>query len=402
MDKTQLILYGNGPLLNRGCEAIVRSTIDLLDSVHDNISFISAPYFTGGIDADYLQLQQENLKHLSPKPPSKRYTLRWLVNKLSSTSRARGHISFDHLLESSSACIIVGGDNLSLDYGEWLPKVQFDVMNYLCDMNVKTFIIGASIGPFNNNNSIEQYAIKTLKRVTHIYVRERLTEKYLNDLGVKENVKWAPDPAFTLSKSMPTLPEDIGDLIEKNCVGINLSPLFEKKYGGMNVWIEQATELVKAVNEKLDVPIILIPHVFNHSSNDFEFLSSVFAKIKQECPNVYLLPPNYNSCELKWVISKMDLFIGARTHSTVAALSESVPTVSLGYSIKAEGINRDIFGSDEWVVPLDKLSPEYLSEKVEKLWSLRHKVRDSLVKTMPIYQQYARDVAAHIITNMKK
>ncbi|MEJ2610154.1 MAG: polysaccharide pyruvyl transferase family protein [Candidatus Thiodiazotropha sp.] len=349
MDKTQLILYGNGPLLNRGCEAIVRSTIDLLDSVHDNISFISAPYFTGGIDADYLQLQQENLKHLSPKPPSKRYTLRWLVNKLSSTSRARGHISFDHLLESSSACIIVGGDNLSLDYGEWLPKVQFDVMNYLCDMNVKTFIIGASIGPFNNNNSIEQYAIKTLKRVTHIYVRERL-----------------------------------------------------KKYGGMNVWIEQATELVKAVNEKLDVPIILIPHVFNHSSNDFEFLSSVFAKIKQECPNVYLLPPNYNSCELKWVISKMDLFIGARTHSTVAALSESVPTVSLGYSIKAEGINRDIFGSDEWVVPLDKLSPEYLSEKVEKLWSLRHKVRDSLVKTMPIYQQYARDVAAHIITNMKK
>ena len=45
---------------------------------------------------------------------------------------------------------------------------------------------------------------------------------------------------------------------------------------------------------------------------------------------------------LKNIISNCHYFMGARTHSTIAALSSYVPTISIAYSIKAFGINEEI------------------------------------------------------------
>ena len=65
-------------------------------------------------------------------------------------------------------------------------------------------------------------------------------------------------------------------------------------------------------------------------------------------------------CEkLKYVISQCKMFIGARTHATIAAYSSCIPTLVVGYSIKARGIAKDIFGSDENYV----VSAQSLSEK---------------------------------------
>ena len=62
-----------------------------------------------------------------------------------------------------------------------------------------------------------------------------------------------------------------------------------------------------------------------------------------------------NCMEIKGIISKCRFFIGARTHSTIAAYSTCVPTLAVGYSIKARGIARDIFGTeDNYVVPVQK------------------------------------------------
>jgi polysaccharide pyruvyl transferase WcaK-like protein len=58
------------------------------------------------------------------------------------------------------------------------------------------------------------------------------------------------------------------------------------------------------------------------------------------------VPGNIGARQVKWVISKCRYFIGARTHATVAAFSTGVPTISIAYSKKARGINRDIFGHE--------------------------------------------------------
>lgn len=60
--------------------------------------------------------------------------------------------------------------------------------------------------------------------------------------------------------------------------------------------------------------------------------------------------------ELKGFISRCRLFVGARTHATIAAYSTCVPTLVAGYSVKARGIAKDLFGSEEnYVLPVQSL-----------------------------------------------
>jgi polysaccharide pyruvyl transferase WcaK-like protein len=59
---------------------------------------------------------------------------------------------------------------------------------------------------------------------------------------------------------------------------------------------------------------------------------------------------------LKGCIARCRFFVAARTHASVAAYSESVPTLVAGYSVKARGIARDIFGTErDYVVPVQSM-----------------------------------------------
>jgi colanic acid/amylovoran biosynthesis protein len=80
--------------------------------------------------------------------------------------------------------------------------------------------------------------------------------------------------------------------------------------------------------------------------------------ITEKDENITLVPITCNAAETKRIISRMAFFAGARTHCTVAALSSGMPTLSFGYSIKAQGINRDIFGHTDYC-----LEPKYLEEE---------------------------------------
>ncbi|MFC2145557.1 polysaccharide pyruvyl transferase family protein, partial [Actinomycetota bacterium] len=57
--------------------------------------------------------------------------------------------------------------------------------------------------------------------------------------------------------------------------------------------------------------------------------------------------------------SSCRMFIGARTHATIAAYSTCVPTLALGYSVKSKGIARDIFGDEKGLVlPIQEITHE--------------------------------------------
>jgi polysaccharide pyruvyl transferase WcaK-like protein len=55
----------------------------------------------------------------------------------------------------------------------------------------------------------------------------------------------------------------------------------------------------------------------------------------------------------------MRFFIGARTHATIAAYSNYVPTMVLGYSVKSKGIAKDLFGEERLVLNLDEISDSH-------------------------------------------
>jgi polysaccharide pyruvyl transferase WcaK-like protein len=388
------ILQGNGSVLNRGCEAILRSTVDALRSEFGAPRFVNAPALPPH-PADYVETDPDII-HLIPQE-IKRWSPRWWSFQFQKrVFRRSPQMPFEKWLPKAAAVLALGGDNYSLDYG--LPYLYFQAIRATLDRHKPMILWGASVGPFSAQPDFERFAAGELREVTLICAREPLTVEYLSSIGVTENVRLCADPAFILHPEEVQLAGEERMILEQPCIGINLSPL-AGRYRGVDDtqgWRELARECVTALSATIRMPIILVPHVIVPESDDHAFMKVLLDGIKVPSSKIVLLDRRYNARQLKWIISKLACFIGARTHATIAALSSQVPTLSIGYSMKARGINRDIFGHTEWVVDIRELSPQSLVTKTMELLSQADSVRQHLQATMPEYTQRVRSAVGYL------
>ena len=150
-----------------------------------------------------------------------------------------------------------------------------------------------------------------------------------------------------------------------------------------------ATECVRALANAADYPVLMVPHVVRVPGNDYDFLEMVRTKSGIAQDRLAVAPQNLSAAESRWVISKTRAFAGARTHSTIAALGEGVPTVSIGYSMKSRGINLDVFGHLDHLIPANELTPESLATKMSGILARADEIRDGLARTIPVMNQRA-------------
>jgi len=68
-------------------------------------------------------------------------------------------------------------------------------------------------------------------------------------------------------------------------------------------------------------------------------------------------------------------------------LSTCVPTLSIGYSAKAIGINQDIFGNTDYVLPIKDISFENLIAKFNLMIEKNQEIIDTLKKRIPEIQK---------------
>jgi colanic acid/amylovoran biosynthesis protein len=86
--------------------------------------------------------------------------------------------------------------------------------------------------------------------------------------------------------------------------------------------------------------------------------------------------------------------MGARTHAAIAALSGGVPTISIAYSVKAQGINKDIFSNDDPVLETSKVSSQTMGASL--VWLLEHEqeLKEKLSLRVPELQQAVRNIVS--------
>ena len=235
--------------------------------------------------------------------------------------------------------------------------------------------------------------VKDLKRYDLITVREPLTQAALTAAGITENVRSVADPAFLLDVQKTKLPEGF---VSGNTIGLNLSPLVlqytEKKEEALSGF----HALVQHILDITDSTIALIPHVVKTKNNDLDVLEPLFKQF--ENTGRVILVPDQNCMQLKYIISQCRLFIGARTHATIAAYSTCVPTLVIGYSVKSRGIATDLFGADDnYVVPIHTISSDAdLIYAFDWLESNASAIKQHLHNVIPEYQNKARMGKAYL------
>ena len=129
----------------------------------------------------------------------------------------------------------------------------------------------------------------------------------------------------------------------------------------MKLVLEEVIFLVNFVEfilEKTDQNIALIPHVVWPSSDDREPLTKIYEAFKYS--NRVFMVEDAPAEVLKGYIANCSFFVGARTHSTIAAYSSGVPTLVMGYSVKSRGIATDLFGGYEnYVIPVQEIEDPF-------------------------------------------
>jgi colanic acid/amylovoran biosynthesis protein len=400
-ERPLFILAGNGPYTNRGCEAIVRGTAKILREHFKDPHFLCVTHIQNEEQFQKQCLEETDpaITHLHSYRMNRRKAIRdfwkpetWLYayQHFFDTASFKYHVYRDMLphLDDAAAVLSVGGDNYSLDYG--IPRLFTGLDDIVLGKKKPMVIWGASVGPFNAIPEYERYMSDHLQKVTGIFARESVTIDYLESIGVTENVYSVADPAFLMD---PVKPEGIEDVLplDEEAIGLNLSPLMAKYVtgGDLDAWTRKAASIIENMVRTTEIPVYLIPHVANPGSNDHEFMQRARSLIKDLNGNITLVPPGYNAAETKWIISRMALFTGARTHATIAALSSGIPTMSFAYSIKAQGINRDIFGHTDYCMGPTDLDTEGVVSRITSMLGESAAIRNDLAGRIPEIQRAA-------------
>jgi polysaccharide pyruvyl transferase WcaK-like protein len=367
----KILLYFHGGSKNRGCEAIVRSAIPIIKKSLPDAT-INLASWDPESDKDFVGISK--IYNVQPQP-IKKYSLDWFTSLYH--VKMRQSEDFAHktmhkrlldLLPEHDVLLSVGGDNYCYGEQPWLYVIDQCIKK----SGKKMVLWGASIG----EEDLSPAKIEDLKQFDLLLVRETLTASILKNKGI-QNVKLCADGAFTMDKEELPLPEGWQP---GNTIGFNYSPLVWKRNKASK---EAATQLVQHILDTTDMTVALTPHVMIDGNNDYEILLDFYTAF-QANDRVLLLPDNLTAVQYKGYIARMRFFIGARTHATIAAYSNLVPTMVLGYSVKSKGIAKDIFGSERLVLGIDEIADtQKLIQKFEELKSDESELREILTKQMP-------------------
>lgn len=365
-------LYTHSGSMNHGCEAIVRATAELLPYDLDLYSLAPEEDIKYNID-NKVNIIHDRIVEL--KKPSFRYYLSALEMKTRHTTVLNTKFKRPSLfsdVQKEDVFLSIGGDNYCYAGTEILGDINY----LLHKKGAKTVLWGCSINP----EILQRNIIEDLNRYNLITVRESLTYEALREKEIN-NLILCADPAFTLQAKPVRLPQNC---IPGKTVGINVSPLVEESGVGTIV-IDNYIELIKYILKETDFSVMLIPHVIWDYNDDRKTLNKLMEFFKMT-DRVSMIS-DCDCMELKGYISQCMIFVGARTHATIAAYSTYVPTIVVGYSIKARGIAKDIFGTDEnYVIPAQSLRSAN-DLKNAFIWCLNReeKIRKYLKKVMPLY-----------------
>ena len=389
----KIVLCGFGNPDNRGCEAIIRSTSKMIKNTFPaSQTIVMSNDFGRTPMLELNEIDKYEYSYYPHEDSFDRYVnagLKKIFKTVEPWCALRNFSSYKRI-GRADLCISVGGDNFC--YGNSIDHFLVHHSHFKRN-GAKLVHWGTSF----ENELITDRLINDINSFDAVMVRESISFNSLISHGAKIPMYLVPDPAFTMEASKP----DDAIEMEIGCVGINISPMIMSRESENGIVARNAINLINYITET-GKQVVLIPHVSDRRSGigDYSIMKKLLTRIKypERC---LLIGYTYSAPELKYIISKCDMFIGARTHATIAAYSNCVPTAVLGYSVKAKGIAYDLFGDkNNYVTPVQKLN--FDNEFVNLYKSLaanKDEVKKKLSEIMPLYIEKAYS-AKKIIKNV--
>lgn len=390
MKKRILIVIG-APVVNMGSQAIVRGLVkNIKCAIPRSIVYVMAtdPLIISGLDI----------------PGVNKYLYRYCVNRnkldiyrimdylCRHISLLRRYVPDVHMFrfiryaKKSDLVFIVGADNYDKSYKSY--DYMDETNRYVKRLGTNKFIMyNCSV----SEDDINEIVLNDWSRFNHFSARDSISYNNMVKKMPNKDIRFFADIAFTMEPEEVSLP---ARWAQDKMVGINLSNLVvDGRYGTLEEQILNSYKrVIDFIIHETNLNICFIPHVKNNA--DLSELQKLYDYVSDKTRVIIINHENYNAAQTKYIISKCKLFLGARTHATIAAYSSFVPTLVVGYSIKSKGIATDLLGTDKGnVVSVSQMVDETILLNAFKNFYVREtEIKNKLYETVPKYIQKAEGV----------
>ena len=370
-------LFNHEGSKNHGCEAIVRGSMNIIENSDEKAEFVLSSYNP----SDDKIINNITVKAAKTRDLTKVEKLIAAVDlKINNSETYALQKMYSPIVsdaEDCDVCLSVGGDTYCYGDNHGIQVLTRELKK----RGKKTVLWGASIGA----EDLSERKLESLRDFDAIFTREPITYELLKANGANDNIYLFSDPAFCMERVEV---EPIDGFTRENTLGFNISPLVAS---GDPRKKEIAEDFLRFVFENTTMKVLLVPHVVEENNNDYDFMKPIFEKF-EHTGRIAILPPDLEARQYKGYIAGTRFFVGARTHSTIAAYSSGVPTIALGYSVKARGIAKDIFGEEKYVLDIKAMTDyEELRDEFLKLLENENEIRRELMKSIPLRMRSAME-----------
>lgn len=259
-----------------------------------------------------------------------------------------------------------GGDGFSDIYGKRDFMNRMNQTWLLRKARVPLLMLPQTIGPFKDRQ-VFRIAEEIMRYADKIYVRDDKFVPEFKKMGI--NYTLTPD----LSSFMVPEPWDVK--IKNKAVGLNVSGLaysntFTGLEGQFDVYPELIDHIINHFRAK-GCTIYLIPHSYGYNKpiadDDMLACREVYKRLNEKS-NVVLIDKDLTSPQVKYLISQMSFFMGARMHANFAAIYTGVPVFGMAYSYKFEGaFNANGLDGKRQTEMMNNLKKDKINAYIQKI-----------------------------------
>lgn len=289
---------------------------------------------------------------------------------------------------------VSGGDSFSDIYGEHRFRTVCAPKRLALRSRRPLVLLPQTYGPFVSATT-RGVARELVLRAEHAWARDADSFAALCELvgdGFDAGRHHAGvDLAFLLPPARPpALPLPVAAaLAGGDAIGVNVSGLLwnhQDRFGLADDYQETMLGAVRKLLDESAAPVVLVPHVLGRRPGgeadnvaNAELVARLPAPLRAR---VVAVDWPADAARAKWAISRCAWFLGARMHSTIAALSSGVPCAAMAYSQKYRGVFGSCGLADE-VLDARALQTADLIDAVIDAHRRRDGVRAALGEQLP-------------------
>lgn len=283
-----------------------------------------------------------------------------------------------------SDLLLSGGGSLLQDITSTRSIIYYLSLIILAKMlKKKVYVYANGIGPIDKK--INRFLTrKVLNKVDYITLRDRLSYKFVRELGVtNKNIEVTADPVFTLKAEeeyrIDEILKDEDIKITDKTLGFCI-----RDYKKDETIKEKFAKTIDLLIEK-DYEILLVPF---HMPRDNVYSREVADKCLHK-EKVMLIEKNYSAGELMGIFKRLRLLAAMRLHSLVYAASVNLPMVGIIYDPKVEAMVGEL-GIKE-AVDVENFTAEELYKKILEALDNLEERREVLIENTEKMRQASKE-----------